>query len=95
MMPNVRRFFFNETLAPTEINCLFDDKVLTNFRRYDETGEHEVEELSDTDHLIIKGNNLIALHSLKERFAGKIKLIYIDIITLKLIQISRLEMACY
>ena len=90
-----QEIFFNETLAPTEINCLFDDKVLTNFRRYDETGEHEVEELSDTDNLIIKGDNLIALHSLKERFAGKIKLIYIDIITLKLIQISRLEMACY
>ena len=90
-----QEIFFNETLAPTEINRLLDDKVLTNFKRYDETGEHEVEELSDTDNLIIKGNNLIALHSLKERFAGKIKLIYIDIITLKLIQISRLEMACY
>ena len=58
---------------------LLDDKVLTNFKRYDETGEHEVEELSDTDNLIIKGNNLIALHSLKKRFAGKVKLIYIDV----------------
>ena len=25
-----------------------------------------------------KGNNLLALHSLKEEFAGKVKLIYID-----------------
>ena len=90
-----QEIFFNETLAPTEINRLLDDKVLTNFKRYDESGEHEVEELNDTDNLIIKGNNLIVLHSLKKRFAGKIKLIYIDIITLKLIQISRLEMACY
>ncbi|HEL0561304.1 TPA: site-specific DNA-methyltransferase [Streptococcus equi subsp. zooepidemicus] len=70
--------FFNETFAPTEINRLLDDKVLTNFKRYDKDGEHEVEELADTDNLIIKGNNLIALHSLKKRFAGKIKLIYID-----------------
>ena len=70
--------FFNETLAPTEINRLLDDKVLTNFKRYDKDGEHEVEELADTDNLIIKGNNLIALHSLKKRFAGKVKLIYID-----------------
>lgn len=31
-----------------------------------------------TDNLIIKGNNLLALHSLKEEFAGKVKLIYID-----------------
>lgn len=73
-----QEIFFNETLAPTEINRLLDDKVLTNFKRYDETGEHEVEVLNDTDNLIIKGNNLIALHSLKKRFAGKVKLIYID-----------------
>jgi len=70
--------FFNETLAPTEINRLLDDKVLTNFKRYDKDGEHEVEELAETDNLIIKGNNLIVLHSLKKRFAGKVKLIYID-----------------
>lgn len=73
-----QEIFFNETLAPTEINRLLDDKVLTNFKRYDETGEHNVEEIKDTDNLIIKGNNLIALHSLKKRFAGKVKLIYID-----------------
>lgn len=73
-----QEIFFNETLAPTEINRLLDDKVLTNFKRYDKDGEHEVEELTDTDNLIIKGNNLIALHSLKKRFAGKVKLIYID-----------------
>lgn len=73
-----QEIFFNETLAPTEINRLLDDKVLTNFKRYDIEGKHEVEELSDRDNLIIKGNNLIALHSLKKRFAGKVKLIYID-----------------
>ena len=70
--------FFNETLAPTEITRLLDDKVLTNFKRYDKDGEHEVTELNKGDNLIIKGNNLIALHSLKKRFAGKVKLIYID-----------------
>src|SRR5690554_968034 len=31
-----------------------------------------------TDNLIIKGNNLLALHSLKKEFMGKVKLIYID-----------------
>ena len=30
------------------------------------------------DNLIIKGNNLLALHNLKSEFEGKIKLIYID-----------------
>lgn len=74
-----QEIFFNETLAPTEINRLLDDKVFTNFRRFDELGEHDVKELVDTDNFIIKGNNLIALHSLKKRFAGKVKLIYIDV----------------
>lgn len=73
-----QEIFFNETLAPSEINRLLDDKVLTNFKRFDKDGEHEVEELNNTDNLIIKGNNLIVLHSLKKRFAGKVKLIYLD-----------------
>lgn len=30
------------------------------------------------DNLLIKGNNLIAMHTIKKQFAGKIKLIYID-----------------
>ena len=71
--------FFNEILAPTEINRLLDKKVLTNFKRYDKFGEHKVTEIKETDNLIIKGNNLVALHSLKDRFAGKVKLIYIDV----------------
>nr|WP_179947343.1 hypothetical protein [Pediococcus inopinatus] len=28
--------------------------------------------------MIIKGNNLIALHSLKQRYLGKVKMIYLD-----------------
>ena len=32
----------------------------------------------EKDNLIIKGNNLLALHTLKEIYAGKVKLIYID-----------------
>ena len=71
--------FFNKTLAPNEINRLLDNKVLTNFKRYDKEGEHEVESIEDTDNLIIKGNNLIALYSLKKRYSGKVKLIYIDV----------------
>ena len=74
-----QELFFNKSLAPNEINRLLDNKVLTNFKRYDKDGEHEVENIEDTDNLIIKGNNLIALHSLKKRYAGKVKLIYIDV----------------
>lgn len=70
--------FFNEVLAPDQITRLLDDKVFTNWKRYDKEGEHDLDELKDDDNLIIKGNNLVVLHSLKKRYAGKVKLIYID-----------------
>ena len=70
--------FWNEILAPDEINRLTEPKVLTNVRRYDANGEHEVENISMEDNLIIKGNNLLTLHSLKGKYAEKIKLIFID-----------------
>ncbi|MBQ9752752.1 MAG: site-specific DNA-methyltransferase [Paludibacteraceae bacterium] len=70
--------FWNETLAPDEINRLTEPKALCNFRRYDSKGEHETTELLPDDNLIIKGNNLLALYSLRQRFRGKVKLIYID-----------------
>lgn len=76
--------FWNETLAPDEISRLFDPKVFTNAKRIDKKGEHKLEKFKTDengdikDNLIIKGNNLLALHSLKKRFAGKVKLIYID-----------------
>ncbi|MBV8325471.1 site-specific DNA-methyltransferase [Chryseobacterium sp.] len=76
--------FFNEVLAQDEITELLDPKVLTNAKRFDKNGEHVFDQFSRnengtiTDNLIIKGNNLLALHSLKKEFAGKVKLIYID-----------------
>lgn len=70
--------FFNETLAPSEITRLLDEKVFTNFKRYDKDGEHEVKEIKEDDNFIIKGNNLVVLHSLKKKYAGKVKCIYID-----------------
>ena len=73
-----QEIFWNETLAPDEIDRLFEPKVLTNWKRYDKDGEHEVKSISLDDNLIIKGNNLIALHSLKKVYKGKVKLIYID-----------------
>ena len=58
--------FWNEILAPDEINRLTEPKVLTNFKRYDADGEQEVDSISMDDNFIIKGNNLLALHSLKK-----------------------------
>jgi adenine-specific DNA-methyltransferase len=79
-----KEIFFNSVLAHDEIDRLFDHKALTNWKRYTKDGEQEVKEIKrDEDgtikeNLIIKGNNLLALHSLKKQFNGKIKLIYID-----------------
>ena len=85
--------FFNEILAQDEITQLLEPKVLTNAKVFDKEGEHPfssftrdaelnkkrgLPEDTITDNLIIKGNNLLALHTLKEEFAGKVKLIYID-----------------
>lgn len=70
--------FWNEILAPDEITRLLEPKVLTNFKRYTVDGEKEVNNVSIDDNLIIKGNNLLALHTLKAKYAGKVKLIYID-----------------
>lgn len=70
--------FWNEILAPDEINRLTEPKVLTGFRRYESSGESEPAEVSAQDNFVIKGNNLFALHSILRQYDGKVKLIYID-----------------
>ena len=79
-----KEIFFNELLAQDEINRMFDPKVLTNWKRHTAAGEQDVTEIKRDENstirenLIIKGNNLIALHCLKEQFREQVKLIYID-----------------
>lgn len=70
--------FLNEIVAREEIDVLLDEKIFKNAMKYDKNGSSPVSEIKDTDNLIIKGNNLLALHSLKKRFSGKIKSIIID-----------------
>ncbi|HQK09856.1 MAG TPA: DNA methyltransferase [Rectinema sp.] len=79
-----KEIFFNEVLAQDEINRLLDPKVLTNFTRYTAKGTEKVTDFKRDENgvirenLIIKGNNLLALHTLKTQFREKVKLIYID-----------------
>lgn len=70
--------FWNETLAPDQIDRLLAPKVLTNFKKFDKDGQHQISAINADDNLIIKGNNLLALHTLKSKYAGRVKLIYID-----------------
>jgi adenine-specific DNA-methyltransferase len=73
-----KEIFWNETLASDDIDRLFEPKAFTNWKKYDKDGVHKVKDISLDDNLIIKGNNLIALHSLKVVYRDKVKLIYID-----------------
>jgi adenine-specific DNA-methyltransferase len=73
-----KEIFYHKTLAKEEIDMLLSPKVLTNIKRIDSEKEVEIESLSKEDNLVLKGNNLIVLHSLKERFVNKVQLIYID-----------------
>lgn len=79
-----KEIFFNEVLAQDEINRLLDPKVLTNFTRYTTKGNQPIKDFKRDgsgvirENLILKGNNLLALHTLKAQFRGQVKLIYID-----------------
>ncbi|HGT1965754.1 TPA: site-specific DNA-methyltransferase, partial [Neisseria gonorrhoeae] len=79
-----QEIFFNQTLAFDEIDWLFDAKAFSKFSRHTADGKQPVDEIkrrsdgTPAENLIIKGNNLIALHSLAKQFKGKVKLIYID-----------------
>ena len=74
---------WNTKLAPDDISRLFEPKVLTGWERWDAYAVKankslSVESVQKDDNLVIKGNNLLALHSLKALYAGEVKLIYID-----------------
>lgn len=70
--------FYNEVLAKDEIDTLLSQKVLTNFKSYTSKGVSTIKDFNRADNFIIKGNNLIALHSIAPVFINKVKLIYID-----------------
>ena len=75
--------FLHQEIDGADIDTLFEPKAFTNFKLLgsdkniqDTTFFNENGNLQQN--LLIKGNNLLALHSLSERLAGKVKLIYID-----------------
>jgi adenine-specific DNA-methyltransferase len=88
-----KEIFYNNIIAKDEIDRLLEPKAFQKVVRYDANGETIPSEFNRnaelnrkrglpedtiTDNLIIKGNNLLALHSLEKEFKGKVKLIYID-----------------
>lgn len=73
-----KEVYYNKVIARDEVDTLLAPKAFTNTKKYTKDGEKRVSKITDADNLIIKGNNLLALHSLKKRYTGKIKLVYLD-----------------
>ncbi|GAA7696983.1 site-specific DNA-methyltransferase [Helicobacter pylori] len=69
--------FYHEILHKKEIDTLLGQKVLCHFEMHGQ-GDLESALKDKNTNYLIKGNNLIALHSLKKKFAKKVKCIYID-----------------
>lgn len=71
--------YLNETLCKNDIDCIFENKILSNAKLISQGQESEIVNYNG-ENLVIKGNNLISMHSLLPRFAGQIKLMYWDIL---------------
>ncbi|WQV63357.1 site-specific DNA-methyltransferase [Helicobacter pylori] len=69
--------FYHEVLHKKEIDTLLHKKVLCHFEMHGE-GDLESALKDKNTNYLIKGNNLIALYSLKKKFAKQVKCIYID-----------------
>ncbi|HCY8340053.1 TPA: site-specific DNA-methyltransferase [Staphylococcus aureus] len=70
--------FYNEVIAKEEIDTLLSPKAFTKVKKYDKNGQHDIKSIESTDNLIIKGNNLFSLFSLKKVYKKKVKSIIID-----------------
>jgi adenine-specific DNA-methyltransferase len=67
--------FFNELLNKNEIDTLLEPKLLTNHVNFPKNNSNNL-----SGNLLIKGNNLLALHTLKYNYYNKIKLMYWDVL---------------
>ncbi len=72
-----KELFYHEILHKKEIDTLLKKKALCRFEMHGEGDLGSALQDKNTNYLI-KGNNLIALHSLKKKFAKQVKCIYID-----------------
>lgn len=71
--------FYNEILAPYEVNRLLYPKVLTGAKRYSAKGYEIITSFDKNENLVVKGNNLLVISSLLRLYEGMVKCIYIDV----------------
>ncbi|GAA7361545.1 site-specific DNA-methyltransferase [Helicobacter pylori] len=72
-----KELFYHEILHKKEIDTLLNKKALCRFEMHGK-GDLESALKDKNTNYLIKGNNLIALYSLKKKFAKQVKCIYID-----------------
>lgn len=70
--------FYNEILAPDEVDRLLYPKVFSNAKRYSADGIETDIEFFPNDNLIIRSNNVLALSSICRKYRNSIQFIYID-----------------
>ena len=70
--------FWNETLAPDQIDRLLQPKAIGHVEFYNKDKTEKINTFNGLNNLLIRGNNLLALHSLKKVYANKVRLIYVD-----------------
>lgn len=75
---SINNKYYHERFGENDINTLLESFSFKNMYRYDPDGIHSTERFCVQDNLVIQGDNLIALHKLKEHFHEKVTLIYVD-----------------
>lgn len=71
--------YYNDIIAKDEIDNLLSPKIFSSVKRYSEGDvSDKILSFEEDDNILLKGNNLIALHCLKKKFINSVNLIYID-----------------
>ena len=73
-----QEIFWNKNISPDEITRLLKPKALGNFDFYGDKFKDSKKSFDKDNNLIIKGNNLLAMETIKPVYANKIDVIYID-----------------
>jgi adenine-specific DNA-methyltransferase len=72
--------FYNELLNKNDIDVLCEKKIFTNHQFYGIDMDDESKSNQELTNLVIKGNNLLVMHSLVSKYEGRFKCIYWDIL---------------
>lgn len=74
-----RETFYPADPAADEIRRLLSPKAFSGWMRYTASGRVREEQVSPYDNLVIKGDNLLSLCSIQQKYAGRVRMIYWDV----------------